>query len=311
MPSKTKAVIDIGTNTFHLLIAEVDDLNNIKVIHKNTIPVKLGEGGVNKGYIAEAAYQRGIDALILFRKELNEFNLENVLATATAAVRDANNGQQFINEAYQKANIKITLIDGLKEAKYIYDGAKGASVLNSETALIMDIGGGSVEFIICNHQEIFFKNSYQLGAARLLADFYQNHDPISKEALTNLYNHFKNKTPDLFKAIETYQPKELIGTAGSFDSFANMVAIRRKEIFDASTQRDYHFEFDEFRYLISQIIESTHQQRVEMEGLISLRIDMILMAAILTNYIIINGGIEKVTTCTYSLKEGLILSENL
>ncbi|OAQ39646.1 hypothetical protein A5893_08655 [Pedobacter psychrophilus] len=308
MPSKTKAVIDIGTNTFHLLIAEVDDLNNIKVIHKNTIPVKLGEGGVNKGYIAEAAYQRGIDALILFRKELDEFNIEDVFATATAAVRDANNGQQFIDEAYQKANIKITLIDGLKEATYIYNGAKGAGVLNSETALIMDIGGGSVEFIICNHQEIFFKNSYQLGAARLLADFYQNDNAISKETLTNLENHFKNKTPDLFKAIEKYQPKELIGTAGSFDSFATMMAIKKNESFNASTQRDYHFDFNQFMNLITQVIKSTHQERVEMNGLIPLRIDMILMAAILTNYTIVNGKIEKVTTCTYSLKEGLILS---
>jgi len=268
----------------------------------------LGEGGINKGYITEAAYKRGIDALILFRKELNEFGLENVFATATAAVRDANNGQQFIDEAYQKANIKITLIDGLKEALYIYNGAKGAGVLNHETALIMDIGGGSVEFIICNNQEIFFKNSYQLGAARLLADFYQNDNAISIEALTNLENQFESKTPDLSKSIEKHQPKELIGTAGSFDSFANMIAIKRNEIFDAATQRDYHFDFDQFINLLTQVIKSTHQERIEMDGLILLRIDIILMAAILTNYIIKKGRIEKVTTCTYSLKEGLILS---
>lgn len=303
-----KAVIDIGTNTFHLLIAEVDDKNNIKVIHKNTIPVKLGEGGVNKGHLAEAAYKRGIEALVLFRKQLDEFGLENVFATATAAVRDANNGQQFIDEAFQRSNIKINLIDGLKEAEYIYFGAKGAGVLNHETALIMDIGGGSVEFIICNHQEIYFKNSYQLGAARLLADFYQNNDTISKDTLINLENVFENKTSDLFEAIEKHQPKKIIGTAGSFDSFANIIAIKRKEIFDAAIQRDYHFNYDQFIDLINHIIKSTHQERIEIEGLIPLRIDMILMAAILTNYIIKKGKIENVTTCTYSLKEGLILT---
>jgi exopolyphosphatase/guanosine-5'-triphosphate,3'-diphosphate pyrophosphatase len=306
-----KAVIDIGTNTFHLLIAEVDGNNNIKVIHKNTIPVKLGEGGVGKGYIAEAAYKRGIEALILYRKELNDFGLDDVFATATAAVRDANNGQQFIDEAFQRANIKIKLIDGLKEAEYIYIGAKGSGVLKDEIALIMDIGGGSVEFIICNHQEIFFKNSYQLGAARLLADFYENDNALSLETLTNLENLFKNKTPDLFDAIEKHQPKELIGTAGSFDSFANIIALKRKENFDAATQRDFHFERNQFMDLIKQMIKSTHKERVQMEGLIPLRTDMILMASILTNYIIIKGELEKITTCTYSLKEGLILSENL
>ena len=99
MNSKTKAVIDIGTNTFHLLIAQVDEDKNIQVIHKNTIAVKLGEGGVNKGFITEAAYQRGIDALIQFRKELNDNGIKDVFATATAAVRDASNGQEFIDMA--------------------------------------------------------------------------------------------------------------------------------------------------------------------------------------------------------------------
>ncbi|MBK0383006.1 exopolyphosphatase [Pedobacter sp. SD-b] len=310
MPSK-KAVIDIGTNTFHLLIAEVDKASNIKVIHKNTIAVKLGEGGVNKGYIAETAYKRGIDALILYREELKEFGLGYVFATATAAVRDAANGQQFIDEAFLKSGIKINLIDGLKEAEYIYNGAKGAGVLSQETSLIMDIGGGSVEFIICNQNEIFFKNSYQLGAARLLADFYHNDAAISDETVIELHRLFEKKIYDLKKAIEKHHPRELIGTAGSFDSFANIIATRKNELFDAALQRDYQFQIDQFNELLNEIIRSNHQQRENLEGLIPLRTDMVLMAAILTQYTMGIGNIEKVTTCTYSLKEGLILAETL
>ena len=152
-----KAVIDIGTNTFHLLIAEIKENQEIKVIFKKTIPVKLGEGGVEKGLIAEAAYQRGIDALIDFRKDLNQYQIKNIKATATAAVRDAANGKDFIDEALAKADIKITIIDGLKEAEYIYLGAKASGVLDQENVLIMDIGGGSVEFIIANDHQIFWK----------------------------------------------------------------------------------------------------------------------------------------------------------
>ncbi|MEO5911791.1 MAG: exopolyphosphatase [Pelobium sp.] len=309
MNSTIKAVIDIGTNTFHLLIVEVDSLNNIKVIHKNTIAVKLGEGGVNKGFITDAAYQRGIDALIVYRKELDEHEIKDVFATATAAVRDASNGEAFIKEALEKANIKITLIDGLKEATYIYAGTKGAGILNDQIALIMDIGGGSVEFIICNEHKIFWKNSYQLGAARLLADFYTSESPIADDIIKQMEAVFEDKTVGLFKAIQEFKPQELIGTAGSFDSFANITAKRKNMIFDASIMRDFHFDLASFKTLLKEIISSSHQERIDMEGLIPLRIDMILMASILTQYILNKGKLKKVTTCTYSLKEGLLLSE--
>ncbi len=308
MPDK-KAVIDIGTNTFHLLIAKVDEDKNIDVIYKNTIAVKLGEGGVNKGFITPEAYQRGIDALILFRKALDEHKVESVKATATAAVRGASNGEDFIDEALQKANIQIEIIDGLKEAEYIYTGAKGAGVLNDETALIMDIGGGSVEFIICNQNQIFWKKSYLLGAARLLADYYQHENAIDKTTITAMEKAFKATLEDLQVEIKKLNPVKLIGTAGAFDSYASIVATRKQKVFNASISKSFNYKFDDFDSLLKEIIGSTHQQRVEIEGLIPLRTDMILMASILTHFILKQSGIKDVITCTYSLKEGLILSE--
>nr|MBC7614127.1 exopolyphosphatase [Pseudopedobacter sp.] len=305
-----KAVIDIGTNTFHLLVAKVDESKNIQVIHKNTIAVKLGEGGVNKGFITDAAYQRGIDALIQFRKELNENGIKDVFATATAAVRDASNGQDFIDEVLAKADIRINIIDGLKEAEYIYYGAKAAQTLSKDKSLIMDIGGGSVEFIICTEDEVFWKNSYRLGAARLLADYYFTDDSITNESLTEIEYHFSQQLNSLFEAFKQHQPKKLIGTAGSFDSYASMIALKTQTIFDPQKMSSYDFNHKDFEELISKIIKSTHQERVNMEGLIPLRVDMILMASILTRYILEKGNIQEVTTCTYSLKEGLLLSQN-
>ncbi len=303
-----KAVIDIGTNTFHLLIASVDENNTIEVIYKNTIPVKLGEGGVNKGYITPEAYKRGIDALLLFRSALDEHQMDSIKATATAAVRGASNGQLFIDEALAKANIKIDIIDGLKEAEYIYAGAKGAGVLNDETALIMDIGGGSVEFIICNNQQIFWKKSYLLGAARLLADYYQQESAIDQETLAEMHKFFELTLADLISETQKFKLRSLIGTAGAFDSFANIVSVQKNTTFDAGIAKGYDFNFTEFNSLLTEIIASTHQQREQMEGLIPLRVDMVLMASILTQLVLKETQIEKVLTCTYSLKEGLLLS---
>ncbi|HET8828648.1 MAG TPA: exopolyphosphatase [Pelobium sp.] len=304
-----KAVIDIGTNTFHLLIATVDEDKNINVIYKNTIAVKLGEGGVNKGFITPEAYQRGIDALLSFRAALDEHNVDNVKATATAAVRGASNGQLFINEALSKTNILIEIIDGLKEAEYIYAGANGAGVLNDETALIMDIGGGSVEFIICNQHEIFWKKSYLLGAARLLADYYKDENAIDDATIAEMEKAFALTLTDLQIEVEKLQPSKLIGTAGSFDSYANILSIRKNQNFNANTVKCFKLQLTEFESLLEEIITSTHQQRLEIDGLISLRTDMILMASILTRYVLKTSGIKETITCTYSLKEGLLLNE--
>lgn len=303
-----KAVIDIGTNTFHLLIAEISGLKDIQIIYKKTIAVKLGEGGVNKGFIADAAYERGINALIDFRKELDLHQTKNIKATATAAVRDASNGADFIKEALALADIKIDIIDGLKEAEYIYQGAKASGVLSSNISLIMDIGGGSVEFIICNSEEIFWMKSYRLGAARLLADYYHE-DPISQKTIAQIHQHFNKTLTDLFEKVKIYLPTQLIGTAGSFDSYAELNAVQNNMKFDASTSLKYDFNELEFHDLLKTIIASTHQERLDMKGLIPLRVDMILMASILTQYILHQTGIKQVITCTYSLKEGLLMSD--
>ncbi|WP_169303370.1 Ppx/GppA phosphatase family protein [Pedobacter cryophilus] len=306
--STIKAVIDIGTNTFHLLIAEVSDQKKISVIHKNTIAVKLGEGGVNKGFIADAAYQRGIAALIQFRKELDAHHIQFVKATATAAVRDATNGKAFIAEVLAKADIKIEIIDGQKEAEYIYLGAKAAGVLSAETTLIMDIGGGSTEFIICNENAVFWKKSYRLGAARLLADFYQE-DPISPKTIHQIYEHFEAQLVDLFEQLHQHKALSLIGTAGSFDTFAELIAVKNDAVFDTNKTNHFDFNFDAFNNLLAELIASTHQERKEMKGLIPLRVDMILMASILTKYVLEKSNLKQVITCTFSLKEGLLMSD--
>lgn len=303
-----KAVIDIGTNTFHLLIAEIKNNNIVGTLFKNTIPVKLGEGGVNKGFIADAAYKRGINALIEFRKALDLYKITNIKATATAAVRDASNGANFIRDVLAKTDIHIEIIDGYKEAEYIYKGAKAAGILSTNTSIIMDIGGGSVEFIICDFENIFWMKSYRLGAARLLADYYLE-DPILKTTISKIHQLFDHTLTDLFAAFQIHQPTQLIGTAGSFDSFAELNAIQNNAIFNVDKQHRYDFKTAEFNDMISDIINSTHQQRLNLEGLIPLRVDMILMASILTQYILNRTEIKQIITCTYSLKEGLLTSD--
>ena len=163
MAKKRIAALDLGTNTFHLLIADVLD-NKFEAVKEEQAHVKLGEGGINSGLIADAPFKRGLDALQHFKSEIQRFSVDAIHATGTAALRSAKNGFAFINQVKTSTGIEIEIIDGDLEASLIYQGVR-ACVSLAPSALIMDIGGGSVEFIFCNDQTIFWKKSYPIGAA--------------------------------------------------------------------------------------------------------------------------------------------------
>ncbi|MCC6837593.1 MAG: phosphatase, partial [Bacteroidia bacterium] len=165
------AIIDLGTNTFNILIVDVDGNQNIKQLFQTKIPVKLGEGGINQGFIAPIPFQRGMDALIQYQLIIEEYGVDNTFAFATSAIRSARNGTDFVNIAKEKTGIEVQVISGDKEAELIYYGVRSAVNMTNDTSLIIDIGGGSTEFIIANKDQIFWKQSFLLGAARLLEIF--------------------------------------------------------------------------------------------------------------------------------------------
>ena len=143
-------IIDLGTNTFNLLLAEVKE-QNYTIFYKTKIAVKLGEGGITKGFIAQAPYKRGIKALTQYKAKLTEENITEFYAVATSAIRSAENGADFVNEVQDTLGILINVIDGDTEADLIYQGVKQAMNLEDSPKLIIDIGGGSTEFIIANN----------------------------------------------------------------------------------------------------------------------------------------------------------------
>jgi exopolyphosphatase/guanosine-5'-triphosphate,3'-diphosphate pyrophosphatase len=141
------ALIDLGTNTFHLLITEIRDRDQLVEFGKYKAPVKLGEKGMPGGKITDAAYKRGITTLRDFKQVIDAAGVTTVLAFATSAIRSASNGKAFVDEVYQRTGIRIRVINGNEEASLIHEGVKnGVSLPKDEPVLIVDIGGGSVEF---------------------------------------------------------------------------------------------------------------------------------------------------------------------
>jgi exopolyphosphatase/guanosine-5'-triphosphate,3'-diphosphate pyrophosphatase len=302
--NKRVAVMDLGTNTFHLLIAE-GPAENFKVVFHTTDAVKLGEGGINKGTIQPEAFARGLAAMQRFQDLILEHKVTAVRAIATSAIRSAANGQDFIKQVEKETGIQIEPINGAQEAAYIYKGIDASGVLSDENVLIMDIGGGSVEFIIGNNDEVHWKQSFEIGAARLMDKFHQT-DPIPLQSIKELSRYLDGNLTELFGAAIKYKPKLIIGSSGAFESFAEVIEIKNGRTFNLEQTKVYEFDTDDLLDLIELLIKSTHALRASIKGIIPVRVDMIVVASLITIYIMQKLGLPDVTMCSYSLKEGVL-----
>lgn len=298
------AVMDLGTNTFHLLIATGDATAPTELYHI-TEPVKLGEGGMKDGKIHHAAFERGVQTMERFHQQIVTHKAGRVKAIATSAVRTTRNGQDFINAVRSKTGINIETIDGEQEARYIYDGIKAGQCLTEKNALILDIGGGSVEFIIGNCNKILWKQSFEIGAARLM-DRYHKVDPIPGHCIFELHDYLDQTLVPFFEAAKMANIETLIGSSGAFETFAEVIERKDGHDFDLRNNRKYQFDYNEFMNITDWLIESTHFERENTPGIISIRVDMIVVAAIITRFVVERLGIKNVLMSTYSLKEGVL-----
>ncbi len=296
--------MDLGTNTFHLLIAE-GTINDFREIVHEHIAVKLGEGGINKDIILAHAFERGINTMKRFKKEIDENNVQDTRAIATSALRNASNGQDFIDHVKKETGIAIEIIDGNKEAAFIYNGVRAAGLLSATNSLILDIGGGSVEFIIGNKEGILWKQSFEIGAARLMERFHHT-DPIRPAAIEAINLYLEDTLTDLFTAVKENPVSSLIGSSGAFETFAELAALKRSDTFDLKNTRNYLFDYDELMEVTDELILSSHAEREANKAIIPVRVDMIVVASLITRYIIQMLEINKVALCTYSLKEGVL-----
>jgi len=301
---KRFAVMDLGTNTFHLLIAE-GRIDDFRVLIHEHVAVKLGEGGINKGIIMPAAFQRGIDTMKGFREQIDVYNVQKIKAIATSALRNASNGQVFVDRVKEEAGISIERITGEQEAGFIYEGIRAAGALCTENSLIMDIGGGSIEFIIGNDERLLWKRSFEIGAARLMERFHHS-DPIPPASIEALDRYLEDTFHLLFEAVKKNPVLQLIGSSGSFETFAELSARRRDDNFDLEKIKNYVFDLEDLLYVTDEMILSNHSERESNELIIPVRTDMIVVSSVVTRYIISRLGTRYVALCTYSLKEGVL-----
>lgn len=298
-------VIDLGTNTFNILIAELVEGEGVKHLLNTKSAVMLGSGGLSDGYISEKIFNRAFGVLSDFREMLDEFKCENVTAFGTSAIRSARNSDDFINKVKNELNINIEPISGDQEAEFIYHGVKQAVTFTNENYLILDIGGGSNEFIIANEKELLWKHSFALGGARLLERFKPS-DPIEDIEIREI-NHYLNSELELLKeALNKYPIIKLVGSSGAFDSFASIIYYKKNKSTLSKSVESSVLSLADFNDLYDEIIESSRTERLMLPGLEPIRVDTIVMASVFTKMALSISGANEIIQSSFSLKEGVV-----
>ncbi|MFT4834314.1 MAG: exopolyphosphatase/guanosine-5'-triphosphate,3'-diphosphate pyrophosphatase, partial [Marinoscillum sp.] len=298
------AVIDMGTNTFHLIIVEVA-LGDFKIIFRQKDAVKIGENGINHGMITEAAILRAMTTLSTFKEIIADHGVSQTFATATSAIRNASNGEALVKKIKDDIGIETRIISGLQEAEYIYYGVKKALKIGSEPSLIMDIGGGSIEFIIGTGNQILWKQSFEVGGQRMVEKFHKS-DPMTAEQIQEVKAYLKDELKELFDSCEKFAPKILIGSSGTFDTLSDMYRLKNNlPIVEGATE--YPLTIPAFESIYQEILVKNREDRLAIPGMIPLRVDMIVVASALIDFIIASLGITDIRVSAYALKEGVLL----
>jgi len=301
---KKIAVIDCGTNTFNLLVAEVTR-EGWSVIFHNKVAVKLGEGGFEDKIIHPHRFARGLDALLVHKSAIDNLQCDYTFAFATSALREASNGSYFIAKAKELFSIDIELISGDREAELICEGVRRSMNLGEEAVCIMDIGGGSTEFIIANAGEIFWKKSYLLGVSRL-TDRIQPSDRIESTQLRELEGILHEQLADLKEALVKHGVKRLIGSSGSFDTLRALHF--RDAIGDALPELYADIPLSAFQSIHQWLLKSSLADRMKHPAIPSIRAQYMPLAAHLVYFVLGFYPFTQLTHSAYSLKEGAIQS---
>ncbi len=296
-----KAIIDLGTNTFNLLIAEIEH-RKFAVLHAEKIGVAIGMGGINKKIITEDSMLRGMNAIGQFLDVCKKYEVERISAFGTSALRDAGNTEDFRQKIWQKFNLSVNVISGAEEAKLIYNGVKQLFDFEEDGAII-DIGGGSTEIILASRNYVREVASLNIGVSRIYQMFDLN-DPLTPEDIEKIRFFLQDNSEGFF--ANRNEPL-MVGSSGSFETFWELIHLEKfpKEA------RIYPLEMEIFQEVLKQTIASTMKERDANPYILPIRKLMAPITAVKTLWLMEKLKTKEIIISPFSLKEGALLSEDI
>ncbi|HQR38486.1 MAG TPA: Ppx/GppA phosphatase family protein [Blastocatellia bacterium] len=305
------ATIDIGSNSIHLLIVEVDQDGHFRPIDREREMVRLGSHGLTVGHLAPDAVERALAALARYADLARAHGCERIIATATSAVREADNGDKFVRRVKRRTGIEVDILSGIEEARLISRSVSSVRDLGDVPTLGIDIGGGSTEFWVLERGETRYLVSNRLGSVRL-TDGFVHDDPLSQRDRERLRGYIIGTLARTRREIEEVGFERVILTSGTALTLAQMGyeserAPGTTEPLPPEDTQGIELTADCLRRITKQITRMPVKERRRMPGLPPERADIIVAGALLLDTIYSELGIERAVTCDWALREGILV----
>ena len=304
MPRKRHrlAAIDVGTNSIHMIVVETER-HGYRVIDKEKEMVQLGRGSLGGEPLTPAAIRRGVAATKKMVEIAHRWSVNEVIAVATSAVREARNRKAFTREVEKSSGIKLRVISGEEEADLIFRAVRNAIDFQNGTALCIDVGGGSVEIIVGTDKEVFFTRSEPLGALRLTQEYLKSDPPSTKE-LERCRNHVRKTFKKFLPHVRSLGFDFCIGTSGTILALAELAAEAGGNGSAASDLR--WLSQSRVEELIVQLSSIPMAERVSRFKLDEKRAETIVAGAVVLDEFLRALKVRRMRACSAALREGIV-----
>jgi exopolyphosphatase/guanosine-5'-triphosphate,3'-diphosphate pyrophosphatase len=298
------AAIDVGSNSIHMVVAQADADGGITTLWRLKEMVGLGRMSFPSRRLSRETIDRAVAALERFQQAAQQRQAEKIVAVATSAVREAENGGDLLLRVRRELGMYLRVVSAREEARLIYLAVRHAMPLRGQPHLMIDIGGGSVEFIVGDERNAQMLESRKLGAARMTAQFVKS-DPIGERELLQLRKHYERELSGVFEQIKGLKPVKAIGTSGTLENLAAMCNAEASGNGNGSGRAT--IERHAFEKLLAELLESRTKDRARMRGLDDQRKDQIVAGAVLVGELFDKLHLKRIDICPMALREGILL----
>lgn len=297
------AAIDVGSNSIHVVVAQIDAGGGLSVLWRAKEMVGLGRASFPSHRLSKVAMERAMITLRRYVAEARRWQCERLIAIATSAVREAENGGEFIERVRAELALHVRVVSARDEARLIYLGVRHGMDLKNGPHLIVDVGGGSVELVVADADKPLLLESRKLGAARMTAKFIKS-DPVDPKEIRSLLAHYDKELTPLVESIRRFSPVRVVGTSGTIDNLIEMAAAQRPSG-DGAGERVLTRQG--LKAVLGGLLESRSADRARLKGLDDKRKDQIIAGALLVDELFRRLGVERMEVCRSALREGILV----
>jgi exopolyphosphatase / guanosine-5'-triphosphate,3'-diphosphate pyrophosphatase len=306
------AAYDLGSNSFHLLVAESDGAGGLVELARGQEMVRLGEESLREGFISFSSFQRGLDGLLKLRKIAEGFAPESTVAVATSAIREARNGSDFVHTVAREVGLSVEVLDPVKETTLIYWGARQALDVGAGKFALVDLGGGSIKALVGDAKECLFATSLRMGVLRLRELCNYEKLPSRTELLTAETRVRAVVQPTVRQMLKVGFDF-IVFTSGTALAVARMAEGNAEKIAEARGRsgeglgRHLVLKLANLRALEQRLLAATPEERAAMPGAGAMRADTVMPGTIMLRTLLELTGHEHALICESALKEGLVV----